>query len=112
MPESVLTPAPVSTATVRPRSSSTARCTSDSTRASRSALATVLPDGAITEPPPAAARLNNSVFRYVSDGWQEEAPTMHIVPISDPADARLRDYIGLTDVSLRRLTEPQEGLYI
>ena len=37
---------------------------------------------------------------------------MHIVPISDPADARLRDYIGLTDVSLRRLTEPQEGLYI
>jgi tRNA G18 (ribose-2'-O)-methylase SpoU len=37
---------------------------------------------------------------------------MHIVPISDPADARLRDYIGLTDVSLRRLTEPQNGLYI
>jgi len=37
---------------------------------------------------------------------------MHIVPISDPADARLRDYIALTDVSLRRLTEPQDGLYI
>src|SRR4051812_3323682 len=112
MPESVLTPAPVSTATVRPRSNSTACCTSASRRASRSVLATVLPGVAITEPPPAAARLNNSVFRYVSDGWQREAPTMHIVPISDPADARLRDYIGLTDVSLRRLTEPQEGLYI
>src|SRR5690348_2413490 len=41
-----------------------------------------------------------------------EAPTMHIVPISDPADTRLRDYIALTDVSLRRLTEPQDGLYI
>ena len=37
---------------------------------------------------------------------------MHFVPIDDPADPRLRDYIGLTDVSLRRLTEPQEGLYI
>lgn len=37
---------------------------------------------------------------------------MHIVPISDPADTRLRDYIALTDVSLRRLTEPQDGLYI
>ena len=37
---------------------------------------------------------------------------MHIVPISDPADPRLRDYIGLTDVVLRRLTEPQDGLYI
>jgi len=34
---------------------------------------------------------------------------MHIVPISDPADARLRDYIALTDVSLRRPTEPQDG---
>src|SRR4051812_9469524 len=43
---------------------------------------------------------------------RREAGRMHIVPISDPADARLRDYIGLTDVSLRRLTEPQEGLYI
>src|SRR3954454_13217851 len=71
MPESVLRPAPVSTATVRPRSNSTACFTSTSRRASRSVLATVLPDGAITEPPPAAARLNNSVFRYVSDGWQE-----------------------------------------
>ena len=29
---------------------------------------------------------------------------MHIVPIDDPADARLRDYVGLTDVVLRRLT--------
>ncbi|HEU0206774.1 MAG TPA: RNA methyltransferase [Pseudolysinimonas sp.] len=37
---------------------------------------------------------------------------MHIVPINDPADPRLRDYTSLTDVSLRRLTEPQDGLYI
>src|SRR4051812_11802464 len=112
MPESGLTPAPVSTATVRPRSSSTACCTSASRRASRSLLATVWPGGAITDPPPAAARVNNSVFRYVSDGWQEGGVAMHIVPISDPSDPQLRDYIGLTDVTLRRLTEPQEGLYI
>ncbi|MEO6533324.1 MAG: RNA methyltransferase [Pseudolysinimonas sp.] len=37
---------------------------------------------------------------------------MHIVPISDASDPQLRDYVGLTDVSLRRLTEPQDGLYI
>lgn len=37
---------------------------------------------------------------------------MHIVPIGDPADPQLRDYTGLTDVSLRRLTEPRDGLYI
>jgi len=37
---------------------------------------------------------------------------MHIVPIVDPADAQLRDYTGLTDVTLRRLTEPRDGLYI
>jgi len=37
---------------------------------------------------------------------------MHIVPIVDPADPQLRDYTGLTDVTLRRLTEPRDGLYI
>lgn len=37
---------------------------------------------------------------------------MHVVPISDPADAQLRDYTGLTDVVLRRLSEPADGLYI
>jgi tRNA G18 (ribose-2'-O)-methylase SpoU len=33
-------------------------------------------------------------------------------PITDPADPRLTDYVGLTDVALRRRTEPQGGLYI
>jgi len=37
---------------------------------------------------------------------------VHVVPISDASDPQLRDYVGLTDVSLRRLTEPQDGLYI
>ena len=32
--------------------------------------------------------------------------------IEDPADARLLDYVGLTDVALRRRTEPERGLYI
>lgn len=37
---------------------------------------------------------------------------MHIVRVSDPADERLRDYVGLTDVVLRRLSEPADGLYL
>ena len=32
--------------------------------------------------------------------------------IDDPADPRLLDYVGLTDVALRRRTEPERGLYI
>ena len=32
--------------------------------------------------------------------------------IDDPADPRLGDYVGLTDVALRRRTEPERGLYI
>jgi tRNA G18 (ribose-2'-O)-methylase SpoU len=35
-----------------------------------------------------------------------------MVPIVDPDNPQLRDYTGLTDVSLRRLTEPRDGLYI
>lgn len=37
---------------------------------------------------------------------------MHIVSVEDPADPRLRDYLSLTDVVLRRLSEPAEGLYL
>jgi tRNA G18 (ribose-2'-O)-methylase SpoU len=37
---------------------------------------------------------------------------MRVVPVSDPADGRLRDYVGLTDVVLRRLSEPADGLYL
>ncbi len=37
---------------------------------------------------------------------------MHVVPVSDPADPRLRDYVALTDVALRRLSEPADGLYL
>lgn len=37
---------------------------------------------------------------------------MRIVPIDDPADPALVDYVGLTDVVLRRLSEPAGGLYI
>ena len=33
-------------------------------------------------------------------------------PIDDPQDPRLLDYVGLTDVALRRRTEPERGLYI
>lgn len=37
---------------------------------------------------------------------------MHLEEIADPDDARLRDYRSLTDVALRRVSEPEEGLYI
>jgi len=37
---------------------------------------------------------------------------MHVVPVDDAADERLRDYVGLTDVVLRRLSEPADGLYL
>jgi tRNA G18 (ribose-2'-O)-methylase SpoU len=33
-------------------------------------------------------------------------------PIEDPSDPRLLDYVGLTDVALRRRTEPERGLYV
>ncbi len=32
--------------------------------------------------------------------------------VDDPADPMLRDYVGLTDVALRRRTEPERGLFI
>lgn len=32
--------------------------------------------------------------------------------ITDPADERLRDFVGLTDVKLRRVLEPAGGLYL
>jgi tRNA G18 (ribose-2'-O)-methylase SpoU len=35
-----------------------------------------------------------------------------LVPVDDPADPRLRDYTSLTDVSLRRVREPEEGLFL
>lgn len=37
---------------------------------------------------------------------------MKVVAISDATDDRLRDYTSLTDVSLRRVTEPADGLYL
>ncbi|MFF8596167.1 TrmH family RNA methyltransferase [Streptomyces sp. NPDC015220] len=35
-----------------------------------------------------------------------------LITVDDPADPRLRDYTGLTDVELRRRREPAEGLFI
>lgn len=37
---------------------------------------------------------------------------MQVVPVSDLADDRLADYLNLTDVALRRVSEPLGGLYI
>ncbi|MFL6112074.1 MAG: TrmH family RNA methyltransferase [Catenulispora sp.] len=35
-----------------------------------------------------------------------------LIEVTDPADARLSDYSGLTDVELRRVREPAEGLFL
>jgi len=37
---------------------------------------------------------------------------MPVIPLTDPADERLADYRGLTDVALRRRIEPEGGLYM
>ena len=37
---------------------------------------------------------------------------MHVVPVADLTEPGLRDYLGLTDVALRRVSEPEGGLYI
>lgn len=37
---------------------------------------------------------------------------MTVIQIENPADPRLRDYRDLTDVALRRVLEPEGGLYI
>jgi tRNA G18 (ribose-2'-O)-methylase SpoU len=42
----------------------------------------------------------------------ERKTQLRIVPISDLERPELADYRGLTDVVLRRLTEPENGLYI
>jgi tRNA G18 (ribose-2'-O)-methylase SpoU len=35
-----------------------------------------------------------------------------VVRVEDPADPRLSDYVGLTDMELRKRTEPEQGLFI
>ena len=35
-----------------------------------------------------------------------------LITVEDPEDPRLRDYVALTDVELRRRREPEEGLFI
>ncbi|WP_296664810.1 RNA methyltransferase [Demequina sp.] len=37
---------------------------------------------------------------------------MTVIRVEDPADPRLADYRGLTDVALRRALEPERGLYM
>lgn len=45
-----------------------------------------------------------------SRGWHDG--TMPVIPIDSADDPRLADYRDLTDVSLRRVSEPAGGLYI
>jgi tRNA G18 (ribose-2'-O)-methylase SpoU len=50
----------------------------------------------------------------MSSGWTflpQNGP-VPLIPIASPDDERLADYVGLTDVALRRRLEPARGLYI
>jgi tRNA G18 (ribose-2'-O)-methylase SpoU len=38
--------------------------------------------------------------------------TPEVIPLEDPTDPRLADYVSLTDVALRSRHEPEKGLYI
>ena len=44
--------------------------------------------------------------------WLRVYPLSVPIRITDPSDERVRDYVALTDVALRRRTEPERGLYI
>jgi tRNA G18 (ribose-2'-O)-methylase SpoU len=44
--------------------------------------------------------------------WARLASVGDLITISDPADPRLADYVGLTDVHLRRSLEVAHGLFI
>jgi tRNA G18 (ribose-2'-O)-methylase SpoU len=50
------------------------------------------------------------VFGIVSEAWQSEGVQIHRV--TDLSAAGLADYSRLTDVALRRVSEPEGGLYI
>jgi tRNA G18 (ribose-2'-O)-methylase SpoU len=58
-----------------------------------------------------AASLNHLRFIHVSSYCQTERMAS-VVHITDLSHDGLHDYIGLTDVALRKVTEPERGLYI
>src|SRR5690348_13613554 len=57
---------------------------------------------------PVAEQAAEPVPKPVPEPVPEPVP----VRITDPADPRLADYTGLTDVALRSRTEPERGLYL
>jgi tRNA G18 (ribose-2'-O)-methylase SpoU len=58
-----------------------------------------------------AASLNHLRFVHVSSYCQTEHMAS-VVHITDLSHNGLQDYVGLTDVALRKVTEPERGLYI
>ena len=113
MPESVLTPAPVSTATRRP---------SEHARPRRG------PRGRASDRGRGVGHgwssfgwrdvsLNADPSRFVSAGRRPAGRPAPGAPCASPASptsttTALADYARLTDVALRRVTEPEGGLYI
>jgi tRNA G18 (ribose-2'-O)-methylase SpoU len=58
-----------------------------------------------------AASLKHLRFVHVSSYCQTEGMAS-VVYITDLSHSGLQDYVGLTDVALRKVTEPERGLYI
>jgi tRNA G18 (ribose-2'-O)-methylase SpoU len=58
-----------------------------------------------------AASLKHSRFVHVSSYCQTELMAS-VVHITDLSHNGLQDYVSLTDVALRKVTEPERGLYI
>src|SRR6478735_8881923 len=103
MPESVETPAPVSTATRRPASAVTASNTLSVAVASSSVTV-------VTRSPPRdrvyGSRFSGMLRASVRVGG------VRIERVAAADDDRLADYRDLTDVALRRVLEPEGGLYM
>jgi tRNA G18 (ribose-2'-O)-methylase SpoU len=58
-----------------------------------------------------AASLSHLRFVHVSENWQTELMST-VFRISDLSDPRLADFTQLTDVALRKVLEPEVGLYL
>ncbi len=48
----------------------------------------------------------------ITDTSTADADTVHTIAISDPADPRIADYRGLTELQLRSKLEPERGLFV
>src|SRR3954449_7475267 len=118
MPESVETPAPVSTETRRPDNSSTVWSMPLTSSGGRSVVTTAT--GTSSRSSQQCKRVSfRNCFRglaiwegAVTRGTDQKGGAVRIHRVNDLQAEGLADYSRLTDVALRRVSEPEGGLYI